>query len=120
MNEKLVLKAASHFREVTRKQKELVLQKQSAGLQQTGSITDSGTQELKTCTAQGLAEVSRILVHTGVQKQPEGRTAAVFQEPWAESNSEVEAEFYAVWPAPSEGYTINTQKTSHLPVLWVP
>lgn len=63
INQKLVPKAASDFREVTRNQKEVVLHTQSAGPPWTGSIGDSGTQELRTCTAQGLAEVSRIVVH---------------------------------------------------------
>lgn len=127
MRQKLVPKATSDLREVSRNHKEAMLHGQSADPPGTGSITDIDTQELKMsrvskrsgCGQQDSG--SHTPIYTGIQGQSGGRIAAQPRNHWQRATRSLKQNSVQVWQAPPEGCSLlDIQKTSYLPFAHAP
>lgn len=122
MRQKLVPKATSDLREVSRNQREAMPHGQSAGPPGTGTLTGIDTQELKTsrvsirsgCGQQDSG--SHTPTYSGIQGQSGGRIATEPRNHWQRATRRLKQTSVQVWQASSEGCSLlNIQKTSYLP-----
>lgn len=127
MRQKLVPKATSGLREVSRNHREAMLHGQSEDPPGTGSITGIDTQELKmskVSTRSGCGQQDsgpHTPTYTGIQGQSGGRIAAQPRNHWERATRSLKQNSVQVWQAPSEGCSLlDIQKTSYLPFTHAP
>lgn len=127
MRQKLVPKATSDLRELSRNHREAMLHGQSEDPPGTGSITGIDTQELKmskVSTRSGCGQQdsgSHTPTYTGIQGQSGGRIAAQPRNHWERATRSLKQNSVQVWQAPSEGCSLlDIQKTSYLPFTHAP